>query len=217
MASERQIAANRRNALSSTGPRSTAGKKRASRNALCHGLALSRTDQEFTAKRDQLVLQFAAEFQDDPIIMESARIAAEAELDRQRARRTKLALIERASVFGSLDPPKFFRTEGQEGKWLMRIEPWLSEQREGGPRMPKLIDPSTTMPAQAADRMAEATRRILRVLAKIDRYEARAISRRDRAIRAMCMEKLARSREGEVRGDGARIVALGARKIKRPP
>jgi hypothetical protein len=33
MASERQIAANRRNARKSTGPRSGAGKKRASRNA----------------------------------------------------------------------------------------------------------------------------------------------------------------------------------------
>jgi hypothetical protein len=41
MASERQIAANRRNARKSTGPRSGAGKKRASRNAYRHGLTLS--------------------------------------------------------------------------------------------------------------------------------------------------------------------------------
>ena len=39
MASERQIAANRRNAQKSTGPRSVEGKKRASRNAYRHGFA----------------------------------------------------------------------------------------------------------------------------------------------------------------------------------
>ena len=39
MASERQIAANRRNALSSSGPRSRAGKRRSSGNSLRHGLS----------------------------------------------------------------------------------------------------------------------------------------------------------------------------------
>ena len=39
MASEKQIAANRRNATNSTGPRSAAGKTRSSMNALRHGLA----------------------------------------------------------------------------------------------------------------------------------------------------------------------------------
>ncbi|MET4221764.1 uncharacterized protein (UPF0335 family) [Bradyrhizobium sp. LB14.3] len=39
MASDKQIAANRRNAARSTGPRSLPGKARSSRNALRHGLA----------------------------------------------------------------------------------------------------------------------------------------------------------------------------------
>ena len=41
MATERQIAANRRNASKSTGPRSRAGKKRARQNAYQHGLTTS--------------------------------------------------------------------------------------------------------------------------------------------------------------------------------
>ena len=38
MATEKMLAANRANALKSTGPRSLAGKMRSSRNALSHGL-----------------------------------------------------------------------------------------------------------------------------------------------------------------------------------
>jgi hypothetical protein len=51
MASERQIAANRRNARKSTGPRSGAGKIRASRNAYRHGLTLSITSTAEYAKQ----------------------------------------------------------------------------------------------------------------------------------------------------------------------
>jgi hypothetical protein len=40
MASEKQIAANRRNAMRSTGPKSGLGKFRSSRNALRHGFSL---------------------------------------------------------------------------------------------------------------------------------------------------------------------------------
>jgi hypothetical protein len=186
MASERQIAANRRNARSSTGPRSQAGKKRVSRNAFRHGLTMPNADPDVAVKIDELTLQLAGEFQNDRVSMELARTAAQAEFDRKRARRTRLALIERATMFGSLVPPKFFRTPAQEGKWLIKMEPWISGQRlHRRPRMPKLIDPSTTMPAQAPDRIAEGTRRILRELMKLERYEARALSRRDRAIRAM--------------------------------
>ena len=48
MASERQIAANRRNAKKSSGPRSAVGKARSRRNALRHGLAIaSRTISAF--------------------------------------------------------------------------------------------------------------------------------------------------------------------------
>jgi len=185
MASERQIAANRRNARSSTGPRSHAGKKRASRNAFRHGLTMPNADPDLALKIEELTLQFAGEHQNDRVSMELARSAAEAEFDRKRAGRTRLALMERATAFGSLDPPKFFRTIAQEVRWLIRMEPWLAGNPRAGPRNPKLIDPSTTMPAQAPDRIAEGTRRILRQLAMLERYEASAISRRDRAIRAM--------------------------------
>src|SRR5438034_4280264 len=79
MASERQIAANRRNARKSTGPRSGAGRKRASRNAYRHGLTLSVASSAAVAKQlDKLVRKIAGDT-DDPIILERARETAQAE------------------------------------------------------------------------------------------------------------------------------------------
>jgi hypothetical protein len=45
MASAKQIAANRRNAARSTGPRTLSGKKRASMNAIRHGLGVVGTPE----------------------------------------------------------------------------------------------------------------------------------------------------------------------------
>src|SRR5262245_45946660 len=111
MASERQIAANRRNARKSTGPRSGAGKERASRNAYRHGLRSSITSTATYAKQlDQLVREIAGDTE-DRILLERARTIAQAELDLARVRRAKVAVIERASAFGELDPPQLTVTQ----------------------------------------------------------------------------------------------------------
>jgi len=111
MASERQIAANRRNARKSTGPRSGAGRKRASRNAYRHGLTLSITSTATYAKHlDKLVREIAGDSK-DAIVLERAREIAQAELDLARVRRAKVAVIERASAFGELDPPRLTVTQ----------------------------------------------------------------------------------------------------------
>jgi hypothetical protein len=152
MASERQIAANRRNARKSTGPRSGAGKKRASRNAYRHGLTLSITSTAAFAKQlDNLVREIAGDTE-DAIMLERARAAAQAELDLAQIRRAKVALIERASALGELD--------------------------QGRPTLPE----PTALPSQEPDRSAEAIRRVLPELRKLDRYERRAAARRDRAL-----------------------------------
>jgi len=116
MASERQIAANHRNARKSTGPRSGAGKKRASGNAYRHGLTLSITSGAAAAKQlDKLVRKIVGN-SEDAILLERARALAQAELELARVRRAKVALIERASAFGELDPP---RLTSQEFRFVM--------------------------------------------------------------------------------------------------
>jgi len=173
MASERQIAANRRNARKSTGPHSGSGKKRASGNAYRHGLTLSITSTAAYAKQlDKLVREILGDTE-DPILLERARAIAQAELELARVRRAKVALIERASAFGELDPPR-------PSSSVTRIIRLLNAFCPGRVALP--IDSSATMPSQQPERSAEAVRRVLPDLRKLDRYERRAAARRERAV-----------------------------------
>jgi hypothetical protein len=146
---------------------------RSSRNAYRYGLTLSITSSAAYAKQlDRLVREIGGNTE-DPILLERARAIAQAELELARVRRVKVALIERASVFGELDPPQLTVTQ------MIRV----LNAFDGGRRIvPKPIDASATMPSQEPDRSAEAVRRVLPELRKLDRYERRAAVRRDRAV-----------------------------------
>jgi hypothetical protein len=183
MASEQQIAANRRNARKSTGPHSGAGKKRASRNAYRHGFRSSITSTAAYAKQlDKFVREIAGDTK-DAILLERARAIAQAELELARVRRAKVALIERASAFGELDPPRSFSS-------VTRIIRLLNAFYPGRVALPKPADSSVMMPSDEPDRSAEAVRRVLPELRKLDRYERRAAARRDRAVVALGINNL---------------------------
>jgi len=108
MASNRQIAANRRNAGRSTGPRTSAGKKRAARNADRHGLGATLISGAEHEKRVERLARKIAGNARHPLILECARAAAEAELQLARVRRAKVILTERIMVFGALKAPKSY-------------------------------------------------------------------------------------------------------------
>jgi hypothetical protein len=190
MASERQIAANRRNARKSTGPRSGAGKKRASRNAHRHGLTLSITSAAAYAKQlDKLARQIAGDTE-DPILLERARAIAQSELDLARVRRAKVALIERASAFGELESPRPSRvTASQLLRVLKAIVRNPGAPTGDGVTFPEPIGSVATMPSQEPYRSAEAVRRVLPELRKLNRYERRAAARRDRAVLGLWVEQ----------------------------
>jgi hypothetical protein len=185
MATERQIAANRRNARKSTGPRSDAAKKRASRNAYRHGLASSAASCAATANWLEEFARKIAGDSTNEIILEHARGAAQAELDLARVRRVKVAVIQRVAALGALDPPPAFGALAAEMRYLKSI---LSARAR--PILPERIDPSATMPAQEPERTAEAVRRALPELLKLNRYESRAVARRDRAIREITIRRI---------------------------
>jgi hypothetical protein len=187
MATERQIAANRLNARKSTGPGSNATKKRASRNAYRHGLAASVASCAATAKWLKGLARKIAGDSKNEIVLEHARCAAQAELDLARVRRVKVALIQRASALGALDPPQGFGSLPEEIRYLKSI---LSGRAPA--ILPERIDPSATMPAQEPERTAEALRRALPELLQLNRYESRAVARRDRAIREITKRRFER-------------------------
>jgi hypothetical protein len=140
---------------------------------------LSITSTAASAKQlDKLVRKIAGDTK-DAIMVERARAIAQSELDLARVRQAKVALIERASAFGALDP--FI--------------------------LPKPGDSSATMPSQEPDRSAEAVRRVLPELRKLDRYERRAAARRDRAVLDLLVEQNLRATIGCARAKRSQFLS----------
>jgi hypothetical protein len=136
MPSARQIAANRKNAKKSTGPRSEAGREASRRNARRHGLAVAiRSDSAFHDEIECLakVLALSCGLE---TVDERAREAAAAEIDLLRIRKMRIWLLETLSL----------------------------------------------EPSQAgSSNLVEINEK----LTKLERYERRAFSRRNRALRDM--------------------------------
>ena len=136
MPSERQIAANRKNAKKRTGPRSKAGREASCRNARRHGLAIAiETDPAFHADIEKLA-KVLSPSDGTKNVDERAREAAGAELDLLRIRKIRASLFETLSLVAN--------------------------------------DATSGNVAEVNDK-----------LAKLERYERRAFSRRKRALRQM--------------------------------
>ncbi len=93
MASEKQIAANRRNATRSTGPRTASGKSTSSRNAFRHGLSLPlEIDASVLAKLEGLTRTIAGR-EEDKDSMVAATEAAVAQLEMLRMQKVRAELL----------------------------------------------------------------------------------------------------------------------------
>ena len=166
MPSERQIAANRQNALSSSGPRSRAGKRRSSANAFRHGLNRMislRAGEDIEALADLLVGPNAGED-----TLDLSRSFVRAQLDLIRIREIKCDLLERVYRLGIVDAPPLFRSRWAEIRYVMR-QPFDLPLR-----WPKRFDHAGAMPSNRDERAVEAMRRLLPHLANVNRYEMRA-------------------------------------------
>jgi hypothetical protein len=173
MASSRQIAANRRNARKSSGPRSATGKRRASRNSTRHGFSadpgMSNPERQIQIK--QLGRQIAGKAT-DPISLELARAAAEAQFQLILIRRVQVALIDRVETLGR------YKTNDQLSEQsVLRM---LRSVHATGDVPP--IEIARRLHKPEPGREAEAVRQILPELRKLDRFASRAITSRGRAL-----------------------------------
>jgi hypothetical protein len=173
MATERKIAANRRNAAKSTGPRTSAGKRRARRNSYRHGLSVGAAGRPECAEHVERLARKIAGTGADAMTLEQARSMAQAQLHLTQIRQMRISLIQRMAEFGEIDIPY---PKVRSLKQLLII-------------IAGDFPPAPAMPESEPDRTAEAMRRALPELLKLDRYERSAAARRDKATRLLAARR----------------------------
>lgn len=173
--------ANRQNAQRSTGPTTEAGKRQVSRNALRHGLSipidsLPELDATVTRLTDRI-----AGANPGPRRLQLARKVAEAQLDLQRVRAAKFMLLN-----GSIKerPHKISPSVKETIRLAKAMLYGKGDVELDADASKELLEPSQTDRGDAppvtgviADAFDE--------LARLARYERRALSRRKFAVRAM--------------------------------
>ena len=197
MTSPKKIAANRINGRKGRGPRSSAGKARASRNALRHGLT--------TLKRNAILLEeikqianLICQGEQNPQLFEQALVIAENEQLLRFARAERIAVIERLRDEKMVPLAKGdnrlalvkarFREASVAYPELVKVRALVEETFNVGrdPEFEELEEPFRSawhpQPPKERDEY-EAMQEAMRDLGRVFRYERRAWSRRKRAIR----------------------------------
>jgi hypothetical protein len=111
----------------------------------------------------------------DAMTLAEARAAARAQFDRTRIRQVRVALIEMMSGVGQFESGRHVETRGKGKQLRDRSKPGTGTPSE-------TVEASAPMPATELERTAEAIRRALPELLKLDRYERRATFLRNQNI-----------------------------------
>jgi hypothetical protein len=201
MSSSRKISANRANAQRSTGPRSPHGKAQSRLNALKHGLAISTAAlPELADDIADLARRIAGDASDNPSVLEAARRVAATAVDVDRVRRIRRELLEQMRSNPAFhDPPlakepmpdrpariKYtiaMRVKAyRDGTFAQQREATLAQLTEHW----KYESEVERIKLRRANAKQDAKQRALQwdQLARLERYERRAVSQRNAAIRA---------------------------------
>ena len=181
-----QISANRRNAKRSSGPRTTAGKSRAARNALRHGLTVKLVEGSAASERVQrLAWAFLGNLPQSEVTRALASAAAEAQYFLELTKSTRVAMIEAAA--GSPEANRGLLTESEiPPMCAVAAAPNLNPSRGHGDRMAELeAKIRSAARTDQAERVTEVYGLLSKKLIQLDRYERRALVRRRRAIQAL--------------------------------
>jgi hypothetical protein len=138
MTSAKAIAANRRNARRSTGPRTGAGKRNAAANSLKHGIRASLTADPATGPVVARIASMLAGAGASPARRALVMPIAEAQAELQRIRSARLMLIELAAAALSADEYREAEAIGQSLTTLARLDRY--ERRATARRSRALCD-----------------------------------------------------------------------------
>lgn len=180
MTSEKQRLANQKNAKKSTGPRSSTGKSKVSRNAFRHGLGVAVfNDLSWSPQIEGLARKIAGP-EPDELTLEGARLVAEAEIDLARIRFCRLSLLQRA--YEPLPPTA--KEAAKLARWL-RLAPFVRRYKKSAPEVAasyaKIFNSQEEEPTPVKRVVLFGA--VRRELWALDRYERRARSRRKTAVR----------------------------------
>jgi hypothetical protein len=178
-----RVRANRANARHSTGPNTPAGKSAASRNALRHGLAVPVVTDPRLADEVERLAHIIAGQGANSFRLEHARRVAAAQIDLLRVRRARSLLLDDARAFAK--PPSVSELIHADRQMMAR-----RAEKQPQPRVD--FDDRTRAVLRAFDavnetgeplRLGEGIAELAVQLARLDRYERRALSRRKWATR----------------------------------
>jgi hypothetical protein len=178
-----QVAANRRNARNSTGPKSRIGKARTASNARRHGLASSIWSEPVLANATEALARELAGPSASPELQSLAREAAAAHIAVDRVQRMRHRLMVQ-----QLEPPILIPTTSRAARQHVRDLIELDERWSQGLYVPWRLRTAGRIP-EGAEKFALAIANLARRLAALERYERRTMSRRKRAFRKLVTEQ----------------------------
>jgi hypothetical protein len=179
LTTDRERRANRANAKSSTGPKTASGKARSAQNALRHGLNVSALSDPALAPLVEAMARRIAGQDADAEALERAWRIAEAQVDINRVRRARKRLIT-----GLLTDPKYqpLQALGQQ-LWLMKTIDRVERTRGAPFEIDEIEEMVYLEPLEGDAKLVAVVEDKSSELAALDRYERRALSRREAAIR----------------------------------
>ena len=182
MTSTKKTLANQANARRSTGPRSPLGKRRASRNALRHGLSLPVLSDPGLTPAVEALAQKILTGRTDPGLAALAHDIAAAQVDLDSIARMR-GIVMSGDLVGQHEEFPFIL-----GRSAARASAAGATRRGVRPVVPEQLARDAT--AAAAESLTFALDRTAHELAILARYERRAFSRRKSAIRAFDVRRL---------------------------